>query len=51
MASVDVPLKRVRFGHTARKDGWWVMPLVTFVVFLFLQNWRATMIPMLAVPV
>ena len=33
MATVDVPLKRVRFGHTARKDGWWVMPLVTFVVF------------------
>jgi HAE1 family hydrophobic/amphiphilic exporter-1 len=27
------------------------MILVTFVVFLFLQNWRATMIPMLAVPV
>ena len=33
MATVDVPLKRVRFGHTARKDGWWVMPLTTFVVF------------------
>lgn len=33
MATVDVSLKRVRFGHTARKDGWWVMPLVTFVVF------------------
>ncbi len=33
MATVDVPLKRVRFGHTARKDGWWVMPLVTFLVF------------------
>src|SRR4029453_17892580 len=27
------------------------MVLVIFVVFLFLQNWRATMIPMLAVPV
>src|SRR5258708_30178591 len=24
--------------------------LVIFVVFLFLQNWRATLIPMLAVP-
>ncbi|HVX38246.1 MAG TPA: efflux RND transporter permease subunit, partial [Gemmatimonadaceae bacterium] len=27
------------------------MFLVTFVVFLFLQSWRATLIPMLAVPV
>src|SRR5262245_13627018 len=33
MASVDVPLKRLRFGQTARKDAWWVMPLVTFIVF------------------
>ena len=33
MASVDVPLKRLRFGQTARKDNWWLMPLVTFVVF------------------
>jgi hypothetical protein len=33
MATVDVPLKRLRFGGTARKDRWWVMPLVTFVVF------------------
>ena len=23
----------MRFGQTARKDAWWVMPLVTFVVF------------------
>src|SRR5438552_12629293 len=27
------------------------MILVIFVVFLFLQNWRATLIPMIAVPV
>src|SRR6202022_1159956 len=27
------------------------MALVTLVVFLFLQNWRATLIPMIAVPV
>ena len=27
------------------------MILVTLVVFLFLQNWRATLIPMVAVPV
>ena len=33
MASVDVPLKRLRFGQTSRKDAWWLMPLVTFVVF------------------
>jgi hypothetical protein len=33
MATVDVPLKRVRFGHTARKDAWWAMPLTTFLVF------------------
>ena len=33
MATVDVPLKRVKFGHTARKDGWWVMPLTTLIVF------------------
>ncbi|HXI60481.1 MAG TPA: succinate dehydrogenase [Polyangia bacterium] len=33
MASVDVPLKRVQFGHTARRDTWWLMPAITFVVF------------------
>jgi hypothetical protein len=33
MATVDVPLTRVRFGHTARKDKWWAMPLITFLVF------------------
>ena len=27
------------------------MVLVLIVVFLFLQNWRATLIPMLTVPV
>lgn len=27
------------------------LALVTFVVFLFLQNWRATLIPVLAIPV
>lgn len=27
------------------------MALVVFVVFIFLQNWRATLIPMLAIPV
>jgi hypothetical protein len=33
MASVDVPLERLRFGETKRKDAWWAMPLVTFIVF------------------
>jgi len=33
MATVDVPLERVRFGRTTRKDAWWAMPLVTFIVF------------------
>src|SRR5436190_22107313 len=27
------------------------MALVTLVVFVFLQNWRATLIPLIAVPV
>jgi hypothetical protein len=33
MATVDVPLEKVRFGHTRRKDAWWAMPLITFLVF------------------
>jgi hypothetical protein len=33
MAIVDVPLSRIRFGHTRRKDTWWAMPLITFLVF------------------
>ena len=33
MATVDVPLERIRFGQTKRKDAWWAMPLVTFIVF------------------
>jgi hypothetical protein len=33
MAAVDVPLKRLRFGQTSRRDAWWAMPLLTFVVF------------------
>ena len=30
---VHVPVQRLRFGQTQRKDAWWLMPLVTFVVF------------------
>jgi hypothetical protein len=36
MATVDAPdvlIERVRFGRTARKDTWWVMPLTTLIVF------------------
>jgi hypothetical protein len=33
MATVDVPLERIRFGQTKRKDAWWAMPLITFIVF------------------
>ncbi len=33
MARVDVPLARLRFGETRRKDAWWLGPLVTFIVF------------------
>ena len=33
MAPVDVPLERLRFGQTRRRDAWWLQPLITFVVF------------------
>jgi hypothetical protein len=33
MARVDVPLSRLRFGETQRKDTWWLVPLVVFTVF------------------
>ena len=33
MATVDVPLERIRFGQTKRRDLWWAMPLITFIVF------------------
>ena len=33
MATVDVPLERLRFGQTKRRDLWWAMPLTTFIVF------------------
>jgi hypothetical protein len=33
MARVDVPLSRLRFGETQRRDAWWVVPLVVFTVF------------------
>jgi len=44
MSSVDVPLERGRFGRTARRDSWWVQPLLTFLglgAFLVYANWAA----------
>jgi len=32
-SEVHVPVQRLRFGQTQRKDAWWLMPLITFVVF------------------
>jgi hypothetical protein len=31
MANVDVPLRRLRFGETARRDAWWAQPLLYFL--------------------
>ena len=31
MSSIDVPLKDGGFGQTARKDNWWVEPLLVFL--------------------
>ena len=34
MSSIDVPLRNGGFGSTARKDNWWVEPLLVFLGFL-----------------
>jgi hypothetical protein len=44
MASVDVPVNRLRFGQTLRRDSWWVQPLVVFIIlssFLVYATWAA----------
>lgn len=44
MSSVDVPLKEVGFGKTARKDSWWIQPLVVFLglsAFIVYTTWAA----------
>jgi len=44
MSSIDVPLVRGKFGQTARQDNWWLMPLVTFLVFstfIVYSTWAA----------
>ena len=34
MPELDVPLDRIRFGQTSRKDAWWVHPLIWSIFFL-----------------
>lgn len=44
MAHVDVPLVQDRFGQTARRDFWWVQPLVVFTclsAFIVYATWAA----------
>ena len=44
MSSIDVPLERGRFGQTARRDFWWVQPLLTFLglgAFIVYSTWAA----------
>ncbi|HEX7362501.1 MAG TPA: hypothetical protein VF283_18570 [Bryobacteraceae bacterium] len=44
MPAVDVPLQGARFGQTARRDWWWVQPLLTFLgllIFLVYSFWAA----------
>jgi len=44
MASVDVSWNQRRFGSTARRDAWWVQPLLVFLglgTFFVYANWAA----------
>jgi hypothetical protein len=44
MARIDVPLQRLRFGQTARRDAWWLPPAVVFTVlgtFVVYATWAA----------
>src|SRR5438128_7352161 len=44
LSSIDVPLVRGRFGQTARKDAWWIWPLVSFLglsTFVVYSTWAA----------
>ena len=44
MSSIDVPLRNGRFGHTSRRDLWWVQPLLTFLglsLFIVYATWAA----------
>jgi len=44
MAQIDVPVERLRFGQTSRRDAWWVGPLVVFIIltsFIVYATWAA----------
>ncbi len=44
MSSIDVPLRNGGFGHTARKDVWWIEPLLVFLgfsAFIAYSTWAA----------
>lgn len=44
MSSIDVPLSNNRFGQTARRDLWWVQPVVMFLgfsAFIIYSTWAA----------
>jgi hypothetical protein len=44
MAQVDVPMSRLRFGQTSRRDLWWVQPLAVFLglsAFIVYSTWAA----------
>lgn len=44
MGSIDVPLKGGGFGQTARRDAWWLQPLVVFLGlsgFIVYSTWAA----------
>jgi len=44
MPEIDVPLKRLRFGQTARRDVWWGPQVLTFAIlfsFIVYATWAA----------
>jgi hypothetical protein len=44
MSSIDVPLRNGGFGKTARKDTWWIEPLLVFLgfsTFIVYSTWAA----------
>jgi hypothetical protein len=44
MSSIDVPLRNGGFGSTARKDTWWIEPLLVFLgfsAFIVYSTWAA----------
>ena len=44
MSSIDVPLHDGGFGRTARKDNWWIEPLLVFLgfsAFIVYSTWAA----------